>query len=615
MTSAACQPNTLVLYKNAPARVLRADDRRLTLQRTDGSTVQVRPKDVLLLHPGPIEALPEAPPPDESALREAWELLQGQTVPLADLAELLFGAFTPESAWATWQAVADGLYFTGTPEAVQARPAKAVEAERQARARREARARAWTDFLDRARRDAVDPQTDLPFLQEVIALARGQSERSRVLQHLGHKETPQNAHRLLLQWGVWSPRENPYPARLGIVMQAPDQPLPDLPDEPRRDLTHLTAWAIDDEGSRDPDDALSLEGDRLWVHVADVAALVPPESPADREARARGASVYLPEAIIPMLPEAARERLGLGLQPISPALSFGITLDPTGEIREVEIVPSWVRVTRMTYEEAEAALETDPTLQALHEITQRFTALRQARGAVDLTLPEVKVIVEPDGSIRFKPILPLRSRLMVREAMLIAGEAVARYALEHHIPLPFTTQDPPLEAPDDLPPGLAGMFARRKTLRRSQYSSTPAPHHGLGLPLYAQATSPLRRYLDLVVHQQLRAALHGDALLDAQAVLERVGMAEAVAGSIRQAERLSRRHWTLVYLLENPGWTGQGVLVEKRPPQGTVILPDLGLTASIYLEQDWPLNTELQLRVEEIVLPDLEVTFRVLGPA
>jgi hypothetical protein len=100
-----------------------------------------------------------------------------------------------------------------------------------------------------------------------------------------------------------------------------------LPEEERLDLTHLPALAIDDKGNQEPDDALSLEGDRLWVHVADVAALVPPESAADLEARARGATLYLPEGAVPMLPWAAIGRLGLGLSEISPALSFGLDLD------------------------------------------------------------------------------------------------------------------------------------------------------------------------------------------------------------------------------------------------------------------------------------------------
>ena len=602
---------SLVAFKGHPARVVQIGP-RLVVQTAAGQSVKVRPKDVLLLHPGPVDALPEAASPEEALLAEAWEVLQGETVSLAELAELLYGAFTPKSAWAIWQAVRDGLYFTGTPEAVQARPPDEVTAERQARAARAARERAWEDFLQRARHDEVDPARDRAFLQEVMVLARGQTEHSRLLRTLGHRETPQNAHRLLLRWGVWSPRENPYPYRLGIARAAPDLPLPDLPAEPRRDLTHLPAWAIDDEGSRDPDDALSLEGRRLWVHVADVAALVPPDSPADDEARARGASVYLPEAVIPMLPEAARERLALGLQPVSPALSIGIDLSPEGEIQQVEITPSWVRVTRLTYAQADALLESEASLQALEALLAPFAARRRQAGAVELTLPEVKVIVE-EGEIRLRPILPLRSRRLVREAMLAAGEAVARYGLAQGIPLPFTTQDPPAPL-DDIPPGLAGMFARRKTLRRSAYHATPGPHHGLGLPLYVQATSPLRRYLDLVVHQQLRAAWRHAETLDAQEVLERVGAAEAVAGAVRQAERLSRRHWLLVYLLEHPHWQGEAVLVDRHSPWGTFLLPDLGITTRVHLSADLPLNARVTLQLDKVLLANLEARFRGLLP-
>jgi len=603
---------SLVLFKNRPARVVQTDP-RLVIQTAEGQTLKVRPKDVQVLHPGPVDALPDAAPPEETLLAEAWEVLQGETVPLAVLAELLYGAFTPQSAWATWQAVSDGLYFTGSPEAVQARRSEEVAAERRAREARAAQARAWESFLQRARRDEVDAAQDWAFLQDVVALARGQAGRSRVLRALGSRETPQNAHRLLLRWGVWGPRETPYPHRLGIALAPPELPLPDLPEEPRRDLTHLPAWAIDDEGSRDPDDALSVEGRRLWVHVADVAALVPPGSPADEEARARGASVYLPEAIVPMLPEAAPERLALGLQPVSPALSIGIDLSPDGDILDVEVTPSWVRVIRLTYAQADALLESEASLQALEGLLAPFAERRRQAGAVELHLPEVKVIVDEEGVIRLRPILPLRSRQLVREAMLAAGEAVARYGLAQGIPLPFTTQEPPAPLAE-VPPGLAGMFALRKTLRRSEYHATPAPHHGLGLPLYVRATSPLRRYLDLVVHQQLWAHWRGEDLLDAQEVLERVGVAEAVVGTVRQAERLSRQHWLLVYLLEHPHWQGEGVLVERRPPWGIFLLPDLGMTAQAYLPADLPLNATVTLHLEEVLLPELEARFRVVLP-
>ena len=149
---------------------------------------------------------------------------------------------------------------------------------------------------------------------------------------------------------------DPYPSRFKLTTRPVTAGLPRLPDEERVDLTHLPAFAIDDEGNQEPDDALSLEGNRLWVHIADVAALVPQESPADLEARARGASLYLPEGTVDMLPAQAIQTLGLGLAEVSPALSFGLDLSAEGETEGIEIVPSWVRVTRLTYAQADGRL-------------------------------------------------------------------------------------------------------------------------------------------------------------------------------------------------------------------------------------------------------------------
>ena len=387
--------------------------------------------------------------------------------------------------------------------------------------------------------------------------------------------------------------------------------MPALPAEERRDLTHLVALAIDDAGSRDPDDALSWENGRLWVHIADVAALIPPDSPADLEARARGANLYLPEGTVHMLPPAATHQLALGLAAVSPALSFGLTLSPDGESAGLEITPSWVRVTRLTYEEAEARLAESP-LDQLHALAQQFIARRQANGAIEIDLPEVKVRVD-EGQVAVEPLPNLRSRDLVREAMLMTGEAVARYALAHGLLVPFATQDvEDLDASEyDRSP--AGMFALRRMMRRSQQRSAPAPHHGLGLDLYTQCTSPLRRYLDLVVHQQLRAHLRAEAGLSEQALMERVGAADAVSGSVRWAERNAINHWTLVYLQQNPDWQGEGIVVDKRGARDVLLLPDLAWETQAYLRADLPLNSRVRLRCTELNLPELDAIFSPAG--
>ncbi len=610
LESGLFRQGSLVLYKHDPARVVSVGRKKMTISLSDGGTVRVRPKDVDLLHPGPLESLDDLAA-QEGEMETAWELLSGGVTTLEELAELAYGDCTPATAWAAWQWVADGLYFQGVPSQVVVREQAEVAQERADREARAAERRAWEAFLERARAGEFLPQ-DERYMTEVEMLALGQTDQSRVLNELGRAETPENAHALLLALGYWDYTDVPYPERLGLDTTPPDVGLPSLSEEARADLTDLPAFAIDDEGSTDPDDAISLvrtsDGWRLWVHVADVAAVVPPDSPADLEARARGATLYLPDGKIPMLPQEAAERLGMGLSEISPALSFGVELNDVGHITGMEVVPSEVRVTRLTYEQAEERLDEEP-LSSLYELARAFETRRHEHGAVRIDLPEVRVRVV-DGKVSIRPLPALRSRGLVREAMLMTGQATADFASDEGIPLPYATQAAPdmEERPDDL----AGMFELRRHMTRSEHSSSPGRHAGLGLEHYVQGTSPLRRYLDLVVHQQLRAHLSDQAVLDARELMERIGAAEAVAGSVSYADRLAREHWTLVYLLQHPDWRGEAVLVEHWGRRGKVLIPELGLEPAVHLSGDWPLNRVLTVQVVDVDLPTLRATFRVI---
>ncbi|MCB0164324.1 MAG: RNB domain-containing ribonuclease [Anaerolineae bacterium] len=599
------RPNSLVLYKNRPAKLLQSGD-KFEIKLEDGRHLKVRPKDVALLHPGPVDNLSELKP-QFGDVETAWELLAGSSTSLPELADLIFESYSPATAWATWELVVDGLYFHGDPTAISAVSAEQVAQTKADRAAKTAREQAWIDFIDRAHQGQLKPDDQI-YLREVETLAFGRVDRSRVLHALGVAETPEAAHAWLLKNGVWDETTNPYPSRLGLPAASSTADLTDLPSEERLDLTHLAAFAIDDEGSQDPDDALSLDGSRLWVHIADVAALVTPDSPADLEARARGANLYLPERTITMLPSQATRLLGLGLAEISPALSIGLDLNDVGEVTNLEIRPSWVRVQRLSYGEVETALDQAPFKQ-LYQIAQTIQARRQANGEIAIDLPEIKIRVI-DGDIIIKPLPPLRSRDLVREAMLAAGEAVAGFAARQGIPFPFTTQDAPESY--EFPDTIAGHFARRLTLRRSQLTSMPGPHAGLGLDIYAKATSPLRRYSDLVVHQQLRAYLRGAGLLDTQQILERVGAAEAVEGDVRRAERLSRQHWTLVYLMRRPDWHGQGIVLEKRGPRSLILIPELDLETQLHLREELPPDSVVTLRFNRVNLAELDAHFRLV---
>ena len=601
-------PGALVDFHGRPGVVQSAGD-RLVIRVPGEGEKKVRPKDVTVIHPGPVDGFEGLDLPADD-VEDAWRILAGSPASLRDLAELLFGDFTPAAAWSAWRMVREGVYFEGVPERVTARSADAVRQTIESRRERSQRQAAWSDFIGRLARGGWIGD-DRPFLAEIEQVARGGRGACRALAELGSAQTAPNAHALLLKIGYWNETVNPYPGRLGVETGDPAPCGGEFPQETRRDLTGLETFAIDDEDTSDPDDAMSVEGERLWVHVADAAGLIPPDSPLDIEARGRGATLYLPERISRMLPDEQTMRLALGLDEISPALSFSFSLDEGGSPREVEITPSLIRARRLTYEQAEGMLAAGP-LAELRAAADLFRSRRMARGAVPLALPEVKVRAA-EGRVTIRPLPRLQSRELVAELMLMTGEAAARYALDHDIPFPFPTQAQPEAPQESLPATLAHMYAWRKKLSRSAMKSAPGPHAGLGLELYAQATSPLRRYLDLVVHQQLRAHLAGRAPLTASQVLDRVGAAEAVSGSLRRAERLSNRHWTLVYLMKNPGWTGRGVVVELRGRRGVVMIPELGLDTPVNLPFEAEPDQDVTLTRPDVDLPELAVTFTISG--
>ncbi len=356
----------LVVYKRAPAKVVSTGE-KIVIEREDGATVSVRAKDIELLHPGPVRALAElaAAPAGEPA--EAWELLKGQGgCGLRELAELVFGCWTPSSAFAAWRLLDEGLYFQGVPGGVEARSVEQVEKTLAERCRKREAEEEWARFIERLRRGSFMPE-DAQRLTEIESLARGRVDSSRALHDLSISQTPENAHALLLRIGRWTRFVNPHPIRLGARLDLPPDQQIALPDERRVDLTHLATFAIDDEGNTDPDDAVSIDGDRLWIHVADPAACATSESALDVEARQRGVTLYLPEKIIWMLPKSMVGLFGLGIAEVSPALSFGIRLDADAGITDVEIVPSFVKARRLTYAEADTLLDESP----LASITQR----------------------------------------------------------------------------------------------------------------------------------------------------------------------------------------------------------------------------------------------------
>ena len=632
----------LALYKNKPVLVLEVRD-RIEIQTEDGSLVRVRDKDLVLLHEGPAKKIPQ--PAEGGDFETARRMLvpsplsQQAALAWTDLAELVFGEQGPSEVLACYLEACRGLLFRLEDGSPLPMDDEAMSKEVQKRAKKEGEAAERGGFIDRAkaikahrrRAGSAEPapepafeEGDGRFLAEIEALALGRSAKSKILSELGISETPEAAHAFLLGIGRWDIMLNPQPSRAQCSLSSPKLELgPMLEDLARSDLCSMESWAIDNAWSKDPDDAIAWDGNSVWVHVADPASAIRPDSPGDREALARGSTLYLPELTAPMLPDEALERFGLGLTDSSPALSFRIEVAEDGSISGVEAMASTVRVRRCSYGEADELLKagTAASLAPLVELAARRKARRIANGAVEIDIPEVRIWIEGTGrerEIRIESLPRNESSGLVREMMLLAGEAAARWAFERGLAFPFYGQ----EAPSDMGPAalgelssegeaaLSAQFARRRLMRSGMWGPSPSAHRGLGLPFYAQVTSPLRRYQDLLGHMQLRAFLAGRPTLDADEVSRRCALAQAASAGTRQAERSSDQHWTLAYLARHPDWTGEAIIVGAAGPGNwQLYLPALGLETRLRLGADRSLDERIGLRLVRADVASLESSF------
>ena len=630
--------NALVVYKGKPALVKDSGDGKITISLADGGQVKVRDKDIEMIHPGPvrdfvgIEAASSPAAVSETAVREAWELLsdEGAPVLLNELAALVFGEYTPASAYASYCLLKDGLYFSGGMDAILPRGRNEVTADEAKRGEKQRETGERARFLERLKACLKKPAEnkmladDARFIQDVEALACGKSAKSRTMKELGLGETPEDAHALLLNAGFWTAKVNPHPARFGLSLNHTNICPPPPPPEERRDLCHLSAFAIDSPWSNDPDDAVSIETDEagrsvLYVHVADPASSITFNCPAEKEARDRGATLYLPEDTVRMLADEALPLFALGLCEKSPALTFKMTLDGDasfdGEIVSTDIFPSIVKVRRITYEAADREIDGANTtdalaLRALYDLAQRNYRRRTAQGAVNIELPETHITVE-DGNVNIEPVEAYRSVSLVRECMIIAGEGAGIWAAGNGLAFPYISQE--VELQGKVPSGFAGSWQLRRCMRPRVLSTKPGRHQGLGLDTYSQVTSPLRRYTDLLAHLQIRAFLRREKPLSVDEVSARLGFSEAAAVAAVQAERASDNHWKMVYLSDKKDSVWDAVVLEKKLNRWAVIIPSLALETQVPLQKDVSPNETVKLILKSVNIPKAEAVFVQCG--
>lgn len=326
----------------------------------------------------------------------------------------------------------------------------------------------------------------------------------------------------------------------------------------RRDLTSMPTITIDPIDARDFDDAISLcrneKGNwELTVHIADVAHFVPRGTPLDDEAKDRATSVYLPDRVIPMLPELISNHLA-SLQPNKVRLSKSVLIEmsPEGTVLHQEVFNSAIHNDRrFTYEQVDAFLADRESwrerlgdtvwqlLSDMHELAMVLRRNRQQDGALELHLPEVKIRLDKLGKVKGAFVTEYtESHQIIEEFMLAANTSVATWLDDLQIPFLRRAHAPPerrkLKKLNDFmrdlgikcqsmedrfeiqrvvdsvrgkPTEYAVNYAILKSMTKAIYQPEQEVHYALQFEHYCHFTSPIRRYPDLQVHRTVQRLL------------------------------------------------------------------------------------------------------------
>lgn len=412
--------------------------------------------------------------------------------------------------------------------------------------------------------------------------------------------------------------------------------------EGREDLRQEFTVTIDPDDARDFDDAIQVEkiengGWRLGVHIADVAAYVEPESALDREARRRGNSVYLPDRVVPMLPE----RLSNGVCSLNPGVdrlthSVFIHFDRNGAAKSARFARSVIRSAhRLTYKQAYAILKSPPRdrlSERLHVAWELASLLRKERfehGSLDLDFPEVKVWLDEAGKpVRLERVENDESHQLIEEFMLAANEAVARELKSRAVPAIYRIHENPdpeklaeyrefvlsfgykvgdlthradvqrlLASIRGKPEEQALKIGLLKSLKRARYFPQPLGHYGLAKGNYLHFTSPIRRYADLVVHRALGragtprrsskvfgAAQYHPDMSQVASIAEHVSTTERVAADAEiESVRMKKLEFFQRQLDERNPQIFRAAIVDVRNYGLAVELPDALITGLVHI--------------------------------
>jgi len=441
--------------------------------------------------------------------------------------------------------------------------------------------------------------------------------------------------------------------------------LPDPDAKTRRDFRSLSAFAIDDEGTLEVDDAISvkqLDDGRveLYVHIADATKFISPKDNMNESAMDRVSSIYLPDKHIPMLPcDLSVDVLSLSEEHENDVLTFIATINTEGTVEDCQVVPSKIsRVHRWTYDHFDDQLKkatshcdqqdqrstnsTDDQLIQLKSLLQvanvrlKHRLMKGAqkvsqKGASDMS--STVTFDTQSNDIQLRPKIHTRhSRRIVEEFMIVANEVSAKFAAQNNITIPFrgthgSQNEPsphteeeinkiintkPIFSAEDLIARMKETGFRVDQASQDKRStgaamfSSPRPHHALGVSAYTFATSPLRRYIDLLVHHQLKCWIRGNEPLTWEEIQNQLSRVEPKQRQIFSLQRESAQFWTLKYFERKQGEDFDGIIcgidsvlsdsLADRAMLVDVLLPHQGYHTKIRVQRDVEVGEKIKIR-------------------
>lgn len=418
----------------------------------------------------------------------------------------------------------------------------------------------------------------------------------------------------MVSLGIWAPDENVDLLRYRIPVEFPPavaahaeslltHTAETFGDQGRVDLTHLTTITIDGQSTLDFDDALSIERRDdcflVGIHISDVAQFIKKGDLLDQEARSRGSSIYMPDNRISMTPQVLAEHgLSLKKDHIRPAISTMVKVSRNGEIVSYDIFASTIRVDhQLSYFEANVSTEIGDLIGLLYDIALKFREKRLSQGAIQIILPEINVWLDESGAPMVNRVnRESTGRMLVAEMMILSNWLSARFLKEKNIPAVFRSQPKPKNR--ILKNGTGSLFQnwmQRKLFNRFALKTTPEHHCGLGLDAYVTASSPIRKYVDLITQRQLRAALGLESPYTAQEIETLIEQLARPMADVGRIQYRRNRYWLLKHLEARIGEKEEAIVLQRRRNAYLVLLK------AYMIECTLPQSSGIQLKPEDLV--------------